>query len=430
MMPGLPLPSLRAAAFAALALALGACRSEPPRRTRATPARRRHGRRRGVPAHPRRRERGALARRQAHRGNLLERGRPGGVRDRRARARRSNYLTKIAPGTLIHAFGWSGIACSWWASSSPTRAASASSRAAARPTAWSCTTPSRSRPRREARARVPDGRAARRGTGASARVDTSWPLLVHPSLPGAVIHWLPDDPDHVLINWWQSSEEGASALRARVRDGFPNGGRAARRRAWTSGTPITRAACARAAAAARTASRAIVVGRPHGRRAVRGAHRRQQRRSRPTSSSRASTPTRRSLYLYGDRRERPQGAARVRPRQAAPRARSLRGQELRRRRARDLAARRRALGGRGRRGEARAPLLRPRGAARAGLDRRRVAGHDEPDRQLRPRGEDRDRAHQRRHQPARLLPLRPRAQADGLPVHRESGRSTAASSRR
>ena len=51
--------------------------------------------------------------------------------------------------------------------------------------------------------------------------DTSWPLKVHPSLPGAVIHWLPADPEHVLINWFPSDKEGASALLARVRDGFP-----------------------------------------------------------------------------------------------------------------------------------------------------------------------------------------------------------------
>jgi dipeptidyl aminopeptidase/acylaminoacyl peptidase len=35
------------------------------------------------------------------------------------------------------------------------------------------------------------------------------------------MHWLPGDRERVLINWWTSSEEGASALIARVRDGFP-----------------------------------------------------------------------------------------------------------------------------------------------------------------------------------------------------------------
>ncbi|MGH7336946.1 MAG: alpha/beta hydrolase family protein, partial [Myxococcota bacterium] len=76
------------------------------------------------------------------------------------------------------------------------------------------------RPRRERR-REYRMVALRVGTWRQRPGGTSWPLQVHPSLPGGVIHWRPDDPERVLINWWPSSEVGASALLARMRDGFP-----------------------------------------------------------------------------------------------------------------------------------------------------------------------------------------------------------------
>jgi hypothetical protein len=62
--------------------------------------------------------------------------------------------------------------------------------------------------------------ALRAGSTRQRARDTSWPLHVHPSLPGGVLDWMPDDPEHVLLNSWPSSEEGASALVARVRDGL------------------------------------------------------------------------------------------------------------------------------------------------------------------------------------------------------------------
>jgi hypothetical protein len=114
------------------------------------------------------------------------------VFDRRAPGRQVDYLTKLTPGTVIHSFGWSGNGVLVVGYEQERAAKSAASSTAGRSRASS------SRRRADAlapraRARVPDGRAARGHSRQRSR-DTSWPLTVHPSLPGAVLHWMPDDP--------------------------------------------------------------------------------------------------------------------------------------------------------------------------------------------------------------------------------------------
>jgi dipeptidyl aminopeptidase/acylaminoacyl peptidase len=133
--------------------------------------------------------------------------------------RQVDYLTKLLPGTVIHSFGWSGnnvLVVGY-------------EREAARDdrTVEYRRTPdavivhdSEPRPGRRARGREYRMVALRAEAWRQRSRDTSWELRVHPSLPGAVLNYMPDDPEHVLINWWPSSEEGASAVLARVRDGF------------------------------------------------------------------------------------------------------------------------------------------------------------------------------------------------------------------
>ncbi len=131
------------------------------------------------------------------------------------------YLTKLAPGTLIHSLGWSGNDVLVVGYEQPAERSERSLESRRSPdgvVVYDAETPRSSRRAREREYRMA---ALRAGTWRKRGRDTSWPLRVHPSLPGAVLHWLPDDPEHVLINWYPSSEEGASARRARVRDGFP-----------------------------------------------------------------------------------------------------------------------------------------------------------------------------------------------------------------
>jgi dipeptidyl aminopeptidase/acylaminoacyl peptidase len=129
------------------------------------------------------------------------------------------HLTKIAPGTLIHAFGWSGDGTLVVAFEQPDASDERNLESRRSPDGVVSYDVERAHSRRE-RAREFRMIALRIGSFRQRALDASWPLRVHPSLPGAVIHWLPDDGQHVLINWWPSSEVGASALLARVRDGF------------------------------------------------------------------------------------------------------------------------------------------------------------------------------------------------------------------
>ncbi len=217
-MPGLPFPSLRAVAFAAIGLAL-ACRSEPVAPDAATKAAKQN-------------TAAAFVRIPAVANVALS---PDGTRlagissnegirvvfETARTVEKANYLTKIEPGTLVTAFGWSGdrvLVVAFEQADSRGDRERASRRS---PDGLVVYDVERSRPRsgreRETRMiglRIEDWRAG--------PVGSSWPLLVHPLLPGALIHLSPSDPDHVLINWWDSGEVGASAVRARVRDGFPD----------------------------------------------------------------------------------------------------------------------------------------------------------------------------------------------------------------
>ena len=210
-----PIPSLRAAALAVLPLALGACRSEPPPARSAAP--------KGPAAE-------VFLRIPAVSRVMLS---PDGKRmaglssnegvqvvfeTSPTSTREVNYLTKIAPQTLIHAFGWSGNGVLVVGYEQPDASSERDLLSRRSPDGVVYDVESlraRRETEREYRMVGLRMRAWRQRAG-----DTSWPLQVHPSLPGGVIHWRPDDPDHVLINWWPSSEVGASARLTRVRDGF------------------------------------------------------------------------------------------------------------------------------------------------------------------------------------------------------------------
>lgn len=210
------IPSLRAAALAVLPLALGACRSEPPPARSAAP--------KGPPAQ-------LFVRIPAVSRVTLS---PDGKRiaglssnegvqvvfeTSRTPSREVNHLTKIAPETLIHAFGWSGNGVLMVGYEQPDTSTERDIQSRRSPDGVVYDVESvRTRRERDREYRMV---ALRLGTWRQRAGETSWPLEVHPSLPGGVIHWRPDEPERVLINWWPSSEVGASALLARVRDGFP-----------------------------------------------------------------------------------------------------------------------------------------------------------------------------------------------------------------
>jgi hypothetical protein len=46
-----------------------------------------------------------------------------------------------------------------------------------------------------------------------------WPLQEYSQFQDQIIDWLRDDPDHVLINWWQPDQNGASVRRVDVKTG-------------------------------------------------------------------------------------------------------------------------------------------------------------------------------------------------------------------
>jgi dipeptidyl aminopeptidase/acylaminoacyl peptidase len=209
-------PMLRAAACIALLAALGACRSEPRVEPGEAPAGR------ATPAEPFLRipaisqvlvspDGKQIAGLSSNEGVQV-------VFDTARATQKVDYLTKVAPGMVIHAFGWSGDGVLVVAYEQPDASDEReleSRRSADGVVTYDADT---TRARRGAREfRMAALRIGRRGQRA---LEASWPLRVSPSLPGAVIHWLPEDPEHVLINWWPSSEVGASALLARVRDGF------------------------------------------------------------------------------------------------------------------------------------------------------------------------------------------------------------------
>jgi dienelactone hydrolase len=210
-----PIPSLRAAALVALPLAFGACRSEPRSARSAAP--------KGPSAE-------VFLRIPAVSHVSLS---PDGKRiaglssnegvqvvfeAARTSLREVNHLTKIAPETVVHAFGWSGNGVLVVGYEQPN--SSSEREVLSRRSSQGVVYDVESVRARRDRDREYRMAALRVATWRQRAGDTSWPLEAHPSQPGGVIHWLPDDPDRVLINWWPSSEVGASALLARVRDGF------------------------------------------------------------------------------------------------------------------------------------------------------------------------------------------------------------------
>jgi dipeptidyl aminopeptidase/acylaminoacyl peptidase len=216
-MPSLPPASLRAAASIALVLALG-CRSGPVFPDRASPGAK------GALAEPFMRipavsnvvlspDGRRVAGLSSNQGVqvVFEVGRTAGKVD---------LLTRVTPGTEVHAIGWSGDDMLLVAFEQPSArdAREIESRRSPDGVVVNESAP-RSIREREREFRMIALRVAQWRQRA---LDSSWPLRVHPSLPGAVIHWLPDDRDHVLINWWPSSEVGASAVLARAKDGLPN----------------------------------------------------------------------------------------------------------------------------------------------------------------------------------------------------------------
>jgi dipeptidyl aminopeptidase/acylaminoacyl peptidase len=214
MMP-LSFPSLRGAALALL-LAVGACRSQPPAAQSAPPA----GTgaigppaavflRTPVVSNP------VIAPDGKHIAGISSKDGVQVVFQSERMGRQVEYLTKLLPGTVIHSFGWSGngvLVVGY--EEEGTR-----DDRNARQTVDGVVV----QDAESLRARRIGGRdyrmVALRPAGWQRSRDTSWPMHVYPSQPDAVLNWMPDDPEHVLINSWSSSEKGASAVLARVRDG-------------------------------------------------------------------------------------------------------------------------------------------------------------------------------------------------------------------
>ncbi len=46
-----------------------------------------------------------------------------------------------------------------------------------------------------------------------------WPYQEYSGSQDQIIDWLPNDPEHVLINWWQPNQNGASVRRVNVKNG-------------------------------------------------------------------------------------------------------------------------------------------------------------------------------------------------------------------
>jgi dipeptidyl aminopeptidase/acylaminoacyl peptidase len=130
-----------------------------------------------------------------------------------------NHLTKIAPETVVHTLGWSGNGVLVVGYEQPDASGAREALARRTPDGVVYDTAASVRVRRD-RGREFRMIGIRVESWRQRSRETSWALEVHPSFPGGVIDWLPADKDHVLINWWPSAEVGASAVLARVRDGF------------------------------------------------------------------------------------------------------------------------------------------------------------------------------------------------------------------
>src|SRR5262249_754144 len=137
----------------------------------------------------------------------------------RTSLREVNHLNRIGPETVVHAFGWSGNGVLLVGYEQPDASAERELQSHRSPEGVVYNIePVRAREQRGREYRMV---AVRSSTWRQHSGDTSWALEVNPSDQGAVIDWRHSDPERVLINWWPSSEVGASAVLARVRDGLP-----------------------------------------------------------------------------------------------------------------------------------------------------------------------------------------------------------------
>ncbi|HKA14594.1 MAG TPA: prolyl oligopeptidase family serine peptidase [Myxococcota bacterium] len=211
-------PSLRATALAAFPLVFSACRSGPPVEKAAAPAAQSTSAEAFL-----RTPAVSLVTLSPDGKRVAGISSNGGVRVVFESARdkhKVNYLSKLEPQTLVHAFGWSGDGVLVVGYEQPDASGEREIESRKSPDSVVVYDADAARARR-GREREYRMVALRVDTWRQRATDSSWPLKVHPSLPGAVIHWLPDDPERVLINWFPSADEGASAVIARVRDGLP-----------------------------------------------------------------------------------------------------------------------------------------------------------------------------------------------------------------
>jgi dipeptidyl aminopeptidase/acylaminoacyl peptidase len=209
--------ALRAAVVAALSLALGACRSEPPAQAAAAPEVKQSSAQ-------------AFLRTPAVSRAMLS---PDGKRiagissnegvqvvfDAMRGSHNVELLNKITPDTRVYTLGWAGndaILVGFEQPKARTERDTESRRSPDGVVVYDAQTPRVQREREREFRMV----GLRVGSWRQRAPDASWPLQVHPSLPDAVIYWPPDDSQRVLLNWWESSEIGARAQLARVRDGF------------------------------------------------------------------------------------------------------------------------------------------------------------------------------------------------------------------
>jgi dipeptidyl aminopeptidase/acylaminoacyl peptidase len=129
-----------------------------------------------------------------------------------------NFLSKIDPETIVRALGWSGNGVLVVGYEQPRGRAELDREAQLSADGIVVHNMDTTRVREDRREyRMV---ALRVDTWRPHQVGESWPLSVSPARPDAVIHWLPDEREYVLVNTYEPGAEGASVRRARVRDGW------------------------------------------------------------------------------------------------------------------------------------------------------------------------------------------------------------------